>query len=103
MTALHCHRGAWLQLLYPNPCLDSSLQGDATGGSSRNYLSEPLETRTHPTPCFPLPPVRSVIAKFKAVHMWTLNKCSLVMRSRLSGLPCTYSVPFRLRMPTATC
>lgn len=80
------------------------LQGDATGGSSRNYLSEPLETRILLTPCFtpPPPPVRSVTAKFKAVYMWTLNKCSLVMRSRLYALTFT-TLPFTLYTLTTVC
>ncbi|XP_032103477.1 transcription factor AP-2-epsilon [Sapajus apella] len=46
--------------------------------------------RTYLIPCFPAPcppPVRSVITKFKAVHMWTLNKCSLDCRWVAPKLP----------------
>ena len=69
-----------------HPAYDSSLQRDAPGGSSRDYHSYEPRGTPHipdsllPVPFFsPSPPlVCSVIAKFKAVHMWTLNKCSLV-------------------------
>lgn len=85
---------SWCLASTPTPADDCSLPRDATGGSSRDYLSYKPRGPPNLTPCFPLPsPSAFCDHQVQSCAMWTLNKCSLVTKQLLCGLSCTFFPP----------